>query len=100
MNTGTQVSTITTHDCPTLINQNTDPLRYEIIHPAVVSERRDGKEIRQILNHALSRLHELPSFRSLSIRFVEIVSSLSDLARIRRDASSLLNAPIPLCPSH
>jgi hypothetical protein len=52
-----------------------------------------------MLNNALSRLHEFPSFRSLSIRFGEIVSSLSELDRIREDVSSVLDALISLSAS-
>jgi len=76
-----------------------EPLRYEIIDPAVISERSDSKEIRQMLNHALSRLHELPSLRSLSIRFGEIAPSLSQSDRIREDVSSVLDALISLSAS-
>jgi hypothetical protein len=76
-----------------------EPLRYEIIDPAVISERSDSKEIRQMLNHALSRLHELPSFRSLFIRFGEIAPSLSESDRIREDVSSVLDALISLSAS-
>ena len=49
-----------------------------------------------MVNHALSRLHELPSLRSLSIRFGEIVPSLSERDRIREDLSSVLDALISL----
>ncbi|KAF8494232.1 hypothetical protein F5888DRAFT_1719763 [Russula emetica] len=76
-----------------------EPLRYEIIDPAVISERSDSKEIRQMLNHALSRLHELPSLRSLFIRFGEIAPSLSQSDRIREDVSSVLDALISLSAS-
>ncbi len=77
----------------------TDPLRYEIIDSAVISERSNSEEIRQVLNHALSRLHELPSLRSLSIRFGEIAPSLSERDRIREDVSSVLDALISLSAS-
>lgn len=49
-----------------------------------------------MLNHALSRLHELPSLRSLFIRFGEIAPSLSESDRIREDVSSVLDALISL----
>lgn len=52
-----------------------------------------------MLNHALSRLHELPSLRSLSIRFGEIAPSLSESDRIREDVSSVLDALISLSAS-
>lgn len=76
-----------------------EPLRYEIIDSVVISERSDSKEIRQMLNHALSRLHELPSLRSLFIRFGEIAPSLSESDRIREDVSSVLDALISLSAS-
>ena len=77
-----------------------EPLRYEIINPAVISERSDSKgEIRQMLNRTLSRLNELPSLRSLSIRFGEIAPSLSERDRIREDVSSILDALISLSAS-
>ena len=49
-----------------------------------------------MLSHALSRLHELPSLRSLSIRFGEITPSLSEHDRISEDVSSILDALISL----
>jgi hypothetical protein len=77
-----------------------EPHRYEIIDPAVVSERSDDpEEIRLMLSHALSRLHELPSLRALSIRFGEIVPSLSERDRIREDLSYVLDALISLSAS-
>ena len=80
-------------------SRSVEPQRYEIIDPAVVSERSNGEEIRQMVNHALSRLHELPSLRSLSIRFGEIVPPLSERDRIREDLSSVLDALISLSAS-
>ena len=52
-----------------------------------------------MVNHALSRLHELPFLRSLSIRFGEVVPSLSERDRIREDLSSVLDALISLSAS-
>jgi hypothetical protein len=52
-----------------------------------------------MLNHALSRLHELPSLRSLFIRFGEIAPSPSESDRIREDVSSVLDALISLSAS-
>jgi hypothetical protein len=54
MNTGIQVSTITMRecarsDCNRIIRRtpHAEPLRYEIIDPAVILERSDTKEIRR-----------------------------------------------------
>ena len=52
-----------------------------------------------MLNPALSRLHELPSLRSLFIRFGEIAPSQSESDRIREDVSSVLDALISLSAS-
>jgi hypothetical protein len=52
-----------------------------------------------MLNHALSRLHELPSLRSLLIRFGEIAPSSTESDRIREDVSSVLDALISLSTS-
>jgi hypothetical protein len=48
--------------------------------------------IRASLYLALSRLHELPSLRSISIRFGEISPEIAELGRIRDDLSLILNA--------
>lgn len=49
-----------------------------------------------MLKNTLSRLHELPSFVSLLIRFGEIVPQPSEIDRIREDVSSVLDALISL----
>jgi hypothetical protein len=49
-----------------------------------------------MLNHALSRLHEFPSLRSLSIRFGEIEPPFPARDRIREDLSCILDALISL----
>ena len=78
----------------------TEPHRYEIIEPAVVAERsEEGEEIRHMLSHALSRIHELPNLRALFIRFGEIVPALTERDRIRDDLSCVLDALIALSTS-
>ena len=52
-----------------------------------------------MLKHALSRLHELPSLISLSIRFGEIVPLQSEFERIREEVSYVLDALISLSAS-
>jgi len=76
--------------------RHAEPQRHEQIDPDDISKRSDSKEIRGMLNHALSRLHELPSLRSLFIRFGEIAPVLSERDRIREDVSSVLDALISL----
>jgi hypothetical protein len=44
------------------------------------------------LHHALSRLHELPALRSLSIRFGDIAPQPDELDLIRDDLSTILDA--------
>ena len=45
-----------------------------------------------MLHHALSRLHELPALRSLSIRFGDISPQITELDLIRDDLSAILDA--------
>lgn len=49
-----------------------------------------------MLCHTLSRLHEFPSLRSLSIRFGEIAPPAPELDRIRDDLSSILDGLLSL----
>ena len=74
----------------------TEPFRYEKPSDDVVSERKASAEIRQQLSRALSRLHELPKLKSLSIRFGEIAPHHTELDRIRDDLSSILDALVSL----
>lgn len=74
----------------------TEPFRYEKPSADVVSERKASAEIRQQLSHALSRLHEFPMLKSLSIRFGEIAPHPTELDRIRDDLSSILDALVSL----
>jgi len=74
----------------------TEPHRYEKPSADDVSERNPATGIRHLLSHALSRLHEFPSLRSLSIRFGEVVPLQVELDRIRDDLSSILDALVSL----
>jgi hypothetical protein len=70
--------------------------RYERSSDDDVSERENSAEIRPQLSHALSRLHEFPALRSLSIRFGENSPRITNLDRIRDDLSSILDALLSL----
>ena len=70
--------------------------RYEKPSGDDVSERENSAEIRPQLSHALSRLHEFPALRSLSIRFGENSPRITNLDRIRDDLSSILDALLSL----
>ncbi len=69
-----------------------EPYRYETPAPEVQSAREARAEIRELLHHALSRLHELPALRSLSIRFGDIAPQPAELDTIRDDLAAILNA--------
>ncbi|KAI9434450.1 hypothetical protein H4582DRAFT_1977600 [Lactarius indigo] len=69
-----------------------EPYRYETPAPEVLSARGARAEIRELLQHALSRLHELPSLRSLSIRFGDIAPQPAELDTIRDDLNAILSA--------
>ena len=62
----------------------------------MVSARKAHGEIRELLSHALSRLHELPALRSLSIRFGDIGPQPAELDIIRDDLSAILDALLRL----
>ncbi|KAI0287634.1 hypothetical protein BC826DRAFT_745335 [Russula brevipes] len=66
--------------------------RYQGPSPDDISERKDVVAIRALLYRTLSRLHEFPSLRSISIRFGEISPEIAELCRIRDDLSSILDA--------
>ena len=70
--------------------------RYEKPSDDDVSERENSAEIRPQLSHVLSRLHEFPALRSLSIRFGENSPRIAKLDRIRDDLSSILDALVSL----
>ncbi|KAF8260622.1 hypothetical protein EI94DRAFT_1811425 [Lactarius quietus] len=71
---------------------NPEPYRYETPDPEVLSAREARTEIREVLGHALSRLHEFPALRSLSIRFGDISPLPAELDAIRDDLSAILDA--------
>jgi hypothetical protein len=73
--------------------------RYEKPSDDDASERENSAEIRPQLSRALSRLHEFPALRSLSIRFGENSPRVTNLDRIRDDLSSILDALVSLSPS-
>jgi hypothetical protein len=73
--------------------------RYEKPSDDNISERENSAEIRPQLAHALSRLHEFPALRSLSIRFGENSPRVAKLDRIRDDLSSVLDALVSLSAS-
>lgn len=69
-----------------------EPYRYETLAPEALSAREARAEIRELLRHALSRLHELPALRSLSIRFGDIAPEPGELDVIRDDLAAILDA--------
>ncbi|KAI0252073.1 hypothetical protein BJV78DRAFT_388724 [Lactifluus subvellereus] len=69
-----------------------EPHRYDMVSPDDKSARDSRVEIRQMLRHALSRLHELPALRSLSIRFGDISPQITELDLVRDDLSTILDA--------
>jgi hypothetical protein len=73
-----------------------EPYRYETPEPEILSAREAHAEIRELLSHALSRLHELPALRSLSIRFGSISPPPDELDWIRDDLSAILDALLRL----
>jgi hypothetical protein len=73
-----------------------DYYRYEKPSDVNISDRQNSAEIRQRLAHTLTRLHEFPGLRSLSIRFGEISPRNTQLNRIRDDLSSILDALVSL----
>ena len=73
-----------------------EPYRYETPDPEVLSAREARAEIRELLGHALSRLHEFPALRSLSIRFGDIAPQPAELDLIRDDLSAILDALLRL----
>jgi hypothetical protein len=73
-----------------------EPYRYETPDPEVLSAREARAEIRELLGHALSRLHEFPALRSLSIRFGDIAPQPVELDLIRDDLAAILDALLRL----
>lgn len=73
-----------------------EPYRYETPDPEVLSAREARAEIRELLGHALSRLHEFPALRSLSIRFGDIAPQPFELDLIRDDLAAILDALLRL----
>ncbi|KAH9036044.1 hypothetical protein EDB83DRAFT_1770571 [Lactarius deliciosus] len=73
-----------------------EPYRYETPADEVQEARSARAEIRKLLQHALSHLHELPSLRSLSIRFGDIAPPPTELDAIRDDLNAILSALLVL----
>ncbi|KAH8984258.1 hypothetical protein EDB92DRAFT_1887860 [Lactarius akahatsu] len=73
-----------------------EPYRYETPADEVQEARSARVEIRELLQHALSCLHELPSLHSLSIRFGDIAPLPAELDAIRDDLNVVLSALLVL----